>query len=162
MKKAAIVVGVVIVVGIVGVLILGGFAALPWFGDTSTSLELNVAGGACTIVTNVVDKDVSVKKNKKITWTVKNACPTAQTVMLGNFRVTQPNTLTDCTSATTGGAAWPFRDQDKNNRSVTVPSGNSGDIVLKDAKNEGSTKITYYFDICVGGSKKDPQLVIDP
>ena len=45
---------------------------------------------------------------------------------------------------------------------MTVPSGGSGDIVLKEAKNAGSTKITYYFDICVGGVKKDPELVIEP
>src|SRR5207249_9452096 len=139
----------------------GAFYTVFWLGDTKTGLELNVAGGGCTIVTNVAKKDVSVKKNKKITWSVKNACPTSQTVLLGNFRVSPPSTLTVCTGATVGGAAWPFKDQDQNNRSVTVPSGGSGDIVLKEAKNAGSTKITYYFDICVGGVKKDPEMVIE-
>ena len=157
MKKVAIVGGLIIVVAVVGT-----FLVLPLFGDTTTGLELNVAGGACTIVTNVVDKDVSVKKNKKITWTVKNACPTSQTIMLGNFRVLQPSTVTDCANATAGGAAWPFKDDDQTHRSVTVPSGGSGNIVLKEAKNAGGTPITYYFDVCLGGVKKDPQLVIEP
>jgi len=163
MKKVAIVVGVVIVAGIIGILVLGKFGALPFVAnDTDTSLELGVAGGACTIMTPVAAKDVSVQKNKKITWTVRNTCPAPQAVLLGNFRVNQPSAVQDCNSATLGGAAWPFKDQDQNNRSVTVAPAGSGDIVLREAKNAGSTRITYYFDICVGGTKKDPQLVIDP
>lgn len=157
MKKVAIVGGLIIVVALAGT-----FYVITWLGDTKTALDLNVAGGACTIVTNVIDKDVSVKKNKKITWAVKNACPTSQTLMLGNFRVVQPSTVTDCTKATAGGAAWPFKDDDQAHRAVTVASGASGNIVLKDAKNAGGTPITYYFDVCLGGVKKDPQLVIEP
>jgi hypothetical protein len=156
MKKLAVVAGIAVVI------IVAAFYVLTQLGNTDTSLDLNVSGGACAIVTNAADKDVHVQKNKKVTWTVKNACPAAQDVMLGNFRTVQTSTRTTCTDATEGGAAWPFKDQDQNNRSVTVQAGQSGDIVLKEAKNAGGAALTYYFDICLGGVKKDPRLVIEP
>jgi hypothetical protein len=131
-------------------------------GNTETKLDLDVVGGVCTIVTPVAQKDVSVKKNKKITWDVKNACASAQAVMLGNFRLAQASTATDCANPTAGGAEWPFKEQDKDNRSVTVNTGDTGQIELKEAKNDTSAAVTYYFDVCLGGVKKDPRVVIEP
>jgi hypothetical protein len=158
MNRVAVVTGIIIVV-----VIVGAYVIVTMTGNTEEALELNVAGGACTIVTNTADKDVSVKKNKKVTWAVKNACATEQTVMLGNFRTVQASTRTTCTDPTEN-ASWPFRDQDQdqNKRSVTVPAGDTKDIVLMEAKNAGAAALTYYFDICVGGVKKDPRLVIEP
>jgi hypothetical protein len=156
MKALAVVAGVVVVI------VIAAFVVMTLLGNTDTTLDLNVSGSACAIVTNTADKDVSVQKNKKITWAVKNACPADQTVMLGNFRTVQASTRTTCTDATEGGAAWPFKDDDQNNRSVTVSSGQSGEIVLKEAKNAGSSPLTYYFDICLAGVKSDPRLVIEP
>lgn len=156
MKTYAIVGGILVVV------VVGAFVAFKLLGNTETGLELNVVGGACTIVTPIADKDVSVQKNKKVTWHVTNDCPASQTVMLGNFRTVPASSATDCTNATEGGATWPFKDQDQGNRSVTVGTGNTDDIELKEAKNAGSSQLTYYFDVCVGGVKKDPRLVIDP
>jgi hypothetical protein len=155
MNKVAVVTGIVVVV------IVGAYVLVTLTGNTEEGLELNVAGGACTVVTNATDKDVSVKKNKKVTWAVKNSCATEQTVMLGNFRTVQASTRTTCTDPTEN-ASWPFKDQDQNQRSVTVPSGGTQDIVLKEAKNASNAALTYYFDICVGGVKKDPRLVIEP
>jgi hypothetical protein len=155
MKPLAVVAGVVVVI------IVGVYVATI-IGNTDTALDLNVTGGACAIVTDAAAKNVSVKKNKKVTWAVKNACPAAQTVMLGNFRTVEASTRTTCTDPTEGGAAWPFKDQDQNNRSVTVQARQTGGIVLKEAKNAGGTALTYYFDICLGGVKKDPRLVIEP
>lgn len=157
MKQLAVVGGIVVVI-IIAVLVVP-----PLLGNTDTSLDLNVAGGACTIVTSPTAKDVSVKKNKKVTWAVKNACPSAQTVTLGNFRTVQFSSRTSCAEAIEG-SPWPFKDQDsdQNRRSVTVEAGRTSDIVLKEAKNAGGAQLTYYFDVCVGGVKKDPRLVIEP
>jgi len=152
---------VAVVTGIIVVVIVGAYLIVTLTGNTEEALELNVAGGACTIVTNTTDKDVSVKKNKKVTWAVKNSCTTEQTVMLGNFRTVQTSTRTTCTDPTEN-TSWPFKEEDQNNRSVTVPSGDTKDIVLKEAKNASEAALTYYFDICVGGVKKDPRLVIEP
>jgi hypothetical protein len=155
MKQLALVGGIVVVI------IVAALYVPTLLGNTDTSLELNVAGGVCTIVTSATSKDVSVKKNKKITWAVSNACPSAQTVMLGNFRTVQGSTRTTCTDATEG-AAWPFKDQDQDKRSATISPGQSNGIVLKEARNTSGQQLTYYFDVCLGGVKKDPRLVIEP
>jgi len=155
MKALAVVAGIIVVIAIVAFYVMTR-------GDIKTALDLNVTGTTCTIVTTATAKDVSVKKNNKVTWIVTNACPAAQTVMLGNFRSVQASTRPTCADPTEGGAAWPFKDQDQNNRSVTVAPGQSGNIVLKEAKNAGSTALTYFFDVCVGGVKMDPRLVIEP
>lgn len=156
MKKLAVVTGVIVVV------VVGAYLVVTLTGNTEESLDLTVSGTSCTIGTSATDKDVHVTKNKKVTWTVKNSCPSAQTVMLGNFRTSETSTQTTCTEPTEGGADWPFKDEDKKKRDVTVEAGNTGPITLKEAKNAGSTALTYYFDICVGGVKKDPRLVIEP
>ena len=156
MKKLAVVTGILVVVAV------GVYLVVALTGNTDKTLDLTGSGSACTIGTSAADKDVEVTKNKKVTWTVKNACASAQTVTLGNFRTVQTSTQAACTNPTEGGAAWPFKDQDQNNRSVTVQPGSTGDIVLKEAKNQSGAALTYYFDICVGGVKKDPRLVIEP
>ena len=156
MKALAVAAGVVVVI------FIAAFLVMQFVGNTDTALDLNVSGSACAIVTTAADKNVSVQKNKKITWAVKNACPAAQTVQLGNFRTAQTSANGTCADPTEGGAAWPFKAGDENNRSVTVPAGQSGEIVLKEAKNAGSSPLTYYFDICLAGVKGDPRLVIEP
>ena len=156
MKRLAVITGIVVVV------VVGVYLVVALTGNTDKTLDLTGSGSACTIGTSAEDKNVSVKKNKKVTWTVKNACTAAQTVTLGNFRKGEISTQPACTNPTEGGAAWPFKEQDQNNRSVTVPAGSTGEIVLKEAKNAGSTPVTYYFDICLGSVKADPRLVIEP
>ena len=159
MKNVAIVGGVIVLV------LIGVFAAVRFLGkgDTETALELSGTGAACAIVTPAESKNVTVQKNKKVTWHVTNHCDTQQIVTLGNFRTVQAGSATNCTNDTEGGAQWPFKDEDKGNRSVTVPATTGqGDIELKEAKNAGSSQLTYYFDICLGAVKKDPRLVIDP
>ena len=159
MKNLAIAGGVIVLV-LIGVFVAVKFLAA---GDADTALELSGTGAACAIVTPAQSKDVTVQKNKKVTWHVTNHCDTQQTVTLGNFRTVQTGSASNCTNDTEGGADWPFKDQDKGNRSVTVAATTGkDDIVLKEAKNAGSASVTYYFDICLGLVKKDPRLIIDP
>jgi hypothetical protein len=161
MKRLAAVAGVVVVIVVVA------FYVVTWWGDTETSLALSGTGSACMIVTQTEQKDVKVKRKKKVTWKITNACDTDQTVMLGNFRTVQTSARMTCTEATEN-AEWPFKtqDQDPNQRSKTVNKGTPtnptrGEIVLKDAKDT-SIQLDYFFDICLGGVKKDPRLVIEP
>ena len=133
------------------------------FGNTTTELKLEMSGSACAITTPINDKDVTVKKNKKVTWHVENACTTDQFVSVGNVRP-QPgdNGVTNC-KAGMAEQYWPFKAQDQARRAVYVPKdGGSEDIVLKEAKNDSGKQDVYYFDICLGGVKKDPRLVVDP
>ncbi len=134
------------------------------FGNTTTDLKLEMSGNACTITTPINDKDVTVKKNKKITWTVRNACTTDQFVSVGNVRrqAEDPAKVPDC-KAGMAESYWPFKAQDQARRSVFVPKdGGVEDIVLKEAKNDTGKPDVYYFDVCTGGAKKDPRLVVDP
>ena len=132
------------------------------FGNTTTELKLEMSGSACAITTPINDKDVTVKKNKKITWEVENACSTDQFVSVGNVRPrAEPNGINNC-NAGVSESTWPFKPQDQARRAVYVPAGRTEKIELKDAKNDSGKQDVYYFDICVGGVKKDPRLVVDP
>lgn len=157
MRKLAIVGGLV-----VAAILAGTLYVINFWGNTEASLVLDDTSGPCTIVTPVAEKDVAVRRKKKITWTITNNCATPQTVMVGNFRTVMASSATTCTSGTAGGEAWPFKrqDEDEKERSVTVKVDDTGDISLKDAKDT-KVDLTYYFDICVGGTKVDPRLVIE-
>lgn len=91
-----------------------------FWGNTESTITLRQpGGGACTITGK--ETEVSVKKNKKLTWKVVSYCATAQTVSLGNFRITAAGAQTNCTGATEGGATWPFQGADgAADRQVTV------------------------------------------
>lgn len=136
-------------------------AGKDFWGNTESTITLRQpGGGACTITGK--ETEVSVKKNKKITWTVINHCGTAQTVSLGNFRTSAAGTQTNCATATEGGASWPFQGPDAlATRQVTVNPGDDDNITQR-AKNLGSSPVEFHFDICLGGTKIDPRLVIDP
>lgn len=150
-NTAFVVTGVIVavVVGVLAWIFLKG-------GDVETELELKVVGGVCTIPTK---HDVKVGRNHKVTWNVSSSCPSS-VVKLGNFRTSAGSTKTDCTDATEGTAVWPFNDNDQNKRDATVPPNKK--IELHDAKNDGTTPLTYYFDVCIGSTKVEPQLIIDP
>jgi len=147
---------------VAAVVVVAAFT-IDWLGNTSTPLKLEGSGSACAITTPINDKDVTVKKGKKITWQIQNACDKAQIVNVGNVRLNQadPGGPTNC-KAGMEESPWPFKAQDQGRRSVYLEAGSRGEIVLKEAKNEESKPVIYYFDICLGGTKKDPRLVVDP
>lgn len=155
--------------GVVAGVIVGGFAILVMgmggfgkdlFGNTESMITLRVVNSDCVIGK---ETEVTVKKNKKITWRVRNLCAGPQTVTLGNFRTASNSSATNCDQAAQG-PVWPFKDEDQGlaYRRVTVDPGKHDDITLRDAKNTGNTPLLYYFDTCVGSEKQDPRLVIDP
>jgi hypothetical protein len=156
-SKAVIVGGLVLAIAAFTI-----FYTVDIFGNTTTELKLEMSGSACAITTPINDKDVTVKKNKKITWEVENACSTDQFVSVGNVRAkAEPNGVNNC-NAGVPEPTWPFKAQDQARRAVYVPAGKTEKIELKEAKNDSGKQDVYYFDICVGGAKKDPRLVVDP
>src|SRR3954464_864093 len=117
--------------------VLAAVYTINWFGDTSTTLKLEGSGCPREISTPINDKDVAVKKGKKITWKIQNACDKAQTVNIGNVRLNQADQggSTNC-KAGMEESPWPFKAQDQGRRSVYLEAGGQGEIVLKEAKNE--------------------------
>jgi hypothetical protein len=92
-----------------------------------------------------------------VTWAVKNACPAAQTVTLGNFRAF--SSRHERRAHGRSGAVAVQGSGFESEHAVGDRSGRTdGDIVLKEAKNAGGTQ-RYFFDICVGGVKVDPATI---
>jgi hypothetical protein len=148
---AAAIVGVVVAVG----LGIGGFGN-DLLGNTESTITLRLdAAQKCAVAGK--ETEVSVKKGKQVTWRVRNYCPGDQTVLLGNFYKANGVSVPDCGL----GSDWPFDDNDKEKRSAKVPEGQKRDIKLKDAKT-GDSQALYTFDICLGGVKMEPRLIIDP
>lgn len=156
---------VVIVSGVVVPLVLV-FAGCSRFLTHGNDAEATIvlSGSPCTITAADKPTTTTVGKTKKVTWHVTNNCTGSQTVMLGNFRAPSGASAANCTEPTQGGASWPFKDQDADasQRTANVPETRTGDITLKEAKNPGTTKLEYDYDVCLGGARKDPRLVIDP
>jgi hypothetical protein len=131
-------------------------------GDADKSLELAVSAGNCGITTPNADKNVAVGKGKKVTWSVHNGCTSDQLVLVGNFRPgADGGGIMDCKAGVIE-STWPFKNLDQSARAVYIPAGETQSLTLKEAKNETGSKLTFYFDICMGGKKVDPELVIDP
>jgi hypothetical protein len=154
-QKLAVGVAVVAVAAVAVVLVTRG-------NDATKDLKLEMRNGTCTITTPPDDKNVEVGKNKKITWHVQNLCTSDQLVLVGNFRPTPPDGgVLDCKAGIIE-STWPFKKLDQSVRQVYVPSSETQDLVLKEAKNETGSTVTFYFDICMAGKKVDPRLDIGP
>jgi len=151
-------------IGLVAVGAVAAYFLLQGAGDADKDLTLAMTGNpaACAITTSATDKDVLVGKNKKITWHVKNTCTSDQLVLVGNFRPTQPDGgIADCKAGIIE-STWPFKNLDQSVRQVYVPVGETQLLTLKVAKNETTTRVSFWFDICMAGKKVDPRLDVDP
>ena len=136
---------------------LAVFVAIAFLGGT-TKTPINLAGSGVNC-TPTKESVVHVPKGNNMQWVVKNDCDAPQTVMVGNFHLNTPGSTAGCGQTAND---WPFKDDDLNNRQVTVPAGSSDKILLHEAKNASGAALHYQYDVCIGGSKKDPELVIDP
>ena len=150
----AVVVTAVIVAGLAAVTLGGGNSRPGFFGDTETAITLR-PHGPCELASKATG--VIAKKGKKVTWIVENECAETQTVTVGNFSLTDnrnAKTTGDCDSP---GADFPFED---GNRATSPEAGKTGKIKLK--LKSTTLPQTYYFDVCLGKTKTDPRLIIDP
>lgn len=159
-----------VAIGIAVAVLLGvGVFGVNLSGDTKTDVTLSTIEGACVLGKAT---HVRVHKGKQLIWEIENHCPGAsRTISVGNFRVASgPSTANDCSNA---GPDYPFADSDFTKRSSTVDAAtqksngsyksSDGKIKIK-AKGRGDlgeSEMTYYFDICLDGTKADPTLVME-
>lgn len=160
-----------VVIGAVVVALVMAMDFNPFAGrDKQTEVTLSprgAYGGACELGKATL---VRVGKSRQLSWEIANYCTDReQVVSVGNFRKTpEPVQATNCDNI---GTDYPF--EDTTGRSTTIAAatadkdGNvdpeSGRIKLKvKGRNDlGETPLTYYFDVCLNGTKADPVLVIE-
>lgn len=140
--------------------------------DVASPIILLPSGepAACTI--SFKQPSITSHADKWIDLDVISYCGSAQTVMVGNFRTDEnPSGLpTNCTNAMYP-ATTPsiFQQDDARRRTANLPAAAPGEaeddnIKLKiksGTELPGSGTLTYYFDICLNGTKADPRLVIE-
>lgn len=130
------------------------------YGDVKTNVVLKNGKVQC-----VVEKsDVTIKKDKKLSWIIDNQCRNKnELVTVGNFRMAKASSATDCLQPTEGsGVTWPFQE-DIDDRSKRQGTDRITLKIKKDSDLPGD-RLTYYFDICTGLNaewKSDPLLVIE-
>ncbi len=164
-----VVVGVVIGVAVATVVSMGVFG----FGDnkkTEVTLSAHGQTGECEVTKAMLIR--GVHKGAKLSWEIENYCPEGErTIVVGNFRTdSAPSTAANCDAA---GAAYPFTDGSLNARSRTLrpaetksnggikPSDGKIELKVKDRNELGDNELTYHFDICLGGTKTDPTLLVE-
>ncbi len=149
------------VAGLVAVVVIIAVYARLRKGDVDTSVILEDRQAQCVVQEK---SDVYSKKDKKVTWVIDNRCTNKDgLVTVGNFRMGEMSTATDCLQPTYGeGVVWPFKEdiEDRSKRQSTRK------IELHIKKNSAlpGSPLTYYFDICTGSRaerKSDPRLVIE-
>jgi len=158
--------GLVAGVAITGLLVFSLFD-INLFGDIESGINLSPGpGGACAV--SGKETEVRVRRNKKVVWKIRNYCLTGQTVNIGNVRTSPTSTATNCTNAADGSLTYPFEEQTFEQRSVTINPGtqeadyvNPANAKLKLKVTNGAPYQTFYFDICLGGQKADPRLIVE-
>lgn len=149
-----------------------GFGVDPG-GNTRSTITLRPQGPNSSCIITGKETEISVGKNKKLTWEVVNHCPTIQTVGVGNLRApTDISIANDCAAAVHGTVVSPFREDTLADRQVEVPAKPALDrrpgakkLELKVKPKNGDNglpdeELTYIFDICLEGRKADPRLIV--
>jgi hypothetical protein len=149
--KRAVVVGIVAVIAVA----VGTFFVITFRGHTETDITLAMNGNLCTLAK---EADLKVKKGKNVKWKIDNKCSTDQTVAVGDFTLNSAPAGSTCADT----PDWPFDPADKPGRVKTIPANRKGDIKLTKADNPTATNREFYFNVCQGGTKVDPRLVIEP
>jgi hypothetical protein len=123
----------------------------PW----STHVTLSETNGTCTLAK---ENKVWGKASQDLTWVIDNHCKSDQTVVVGNFRTAAGSSGQNNCSAE--GPQYPF---DSGNRSETVRAegGRKIKLKVKGSGNLPSGTLKYYFDICLGSTIADPELMIE-
>lgn len=149
---------VVSIMGLVAGLFVGAVAASGAFRSATEddNFTLKDQNGQCPYD---LKQDGFVLRGNNLKFRFHNGCTSEVTVAMGNVRAAQSTTYADCTNATEGGTAWPFKsgDDQASNRQVTVPAGKTRAFTLHDARTPGS----YYFSVCIANTVVDPRLVIE-
>jgi len=150
-------------IGVTGIALVALlFAIWPFGKDDEKELTLAVDGNNnCIIRATAKGKDFRVDKGHKVSYKITNTCA-PQVVLVGNFRRdVADGDVKDCNVGKVE-TVWPFRAADQSVRQVYIPDSRPVSLTLKDAKNDVKKTESFYFDICVGRTKVDPRLDIDP
>jgi hypothetical protein len=172
-RGLTLLVGGVVVGAAIGIAVGAVRADEPgWpLGNTSTGVSLRLVEGSCTLTGKATE--VVVRKNKKLTWEVKNFCEQAQTVSVGNFRRSALTGNKNCGVAIEGeGVPSPFQQDGPERRTAAVnaASGNNPgkvkiQLLLKSEDALPGDQEPYYFSLCLGAGESqkvvDPRLVIE-
>jgi hypothetical protein len=128
--------------------------------DKDTTVTLKAQGDDCVVDSK--EREIHVGKGGKVKWKITNSCTVAQIVVIGNFREKEDTDVTNCKPGVLEDDHWPFRVEDQSIKYMYVPAGGSETIELKDAKNNSTTARIEWYDVCAGGKKYDPKLIVDP
>lgn len=144
------------------------------WGNTRSTITLRPDGPSSSCIVTGKETEITVGKNKKLTWNVVNHCPQIQTVSVGNFRAaTEVSVANDCASPVLGTTPYPFTKDTLADRQVEIPARpatnpNPGQkkLELKVKPRDGDNglpdrELIYVFDICLEGRKADPRLVVE-
>jgi hypothetical protein len=137
------------------------------FRNTETSITLRMQKNAQDqMVCVLVSKNTGprAKKDGRIRWKVKNRCESEQTVTIGNFRNTEATETVNCDLPTGSNTAWFFEENkdDPAKRRTSPAKNNTRNIDLNINLPNITSTVTYFFDVCLGATKSDPRLIIDP
>jgi hypothetical protein len=148
---AAVVVGAV-VGAIVGVLITGAIS--PRAGNNPV-MHAAGSGQGCSWVSK---PDAKVQAGRTLTVVIHNDCDDI-VASAGNFRHEGTSSPDNCDEA---GPDFPFDDpamKERDRRTIAIPGGESRVLNFKRAVKGAANK--YEYDMCIGGRKLDPRLVIE-
>lgn len=148
--------GAAIGTAVAGGLVVGcGGGSRTVRSDKFTHVTLEDASGSCVLAK---ENKVWGKVSTDLTWDIDNHCEGTQTVTVGNFRTASgASGQNDCSAE---GPQYPFAS---GSRTVDVGGGSDGKIKLK-VKDDGKLPagpLKYYFDICIGTTIADPELMIE-
>lgn len=162
---------------VVGGIALGGLAAacathqMGAMGgrDVESPITLRPAPKTSDCTLSAKESFIVGNPDKWIRLKISNYCGQSQEVRVGNFRpagTSGPDT-TDCRSAMHGGAPPIFQQDDERRRTADLGPGSPSDpseekinLKLKKAADLPSGD-EYDFDVCLGGRKADPRLIIE-
>lgn len=156
-----------IVAGLVLAAIVGvGVFGMNLRGDKETDVTLSAGADDPTVCELGKATQVRVRQGKHLIWKVENYCPSAQTVMVGDFRSTSAAAASGCADP---GAGYPFG---AGTRSVTLdPAEVRSDGTIKPTKGriklkandlpQGENARSYAFNICLGGTPADPWVIVE-
>lgn len=137
--------------------------------DVDTPIVLFPQDSTCGL--SAKQQTVTAHPDKWLKFEIVSYCGSKQVVVVGNFRTveTPSPAPANCDNAMHGDAPPIFQQDDLRRRTAELDAGSPGDPedediklkLKKDADLPGKGTLTYYFDVCLNGTKADPRLLVE-